>query len=102
LISFNIATKASAANNEQITLSYQCRNRSVNSIFTTLDDKHVPLYRILWISAVPHFCGSEDCTVEGRYEVKLESDESIFGTREERETALQNIELWQTDRHEPE
>ena len=75
--------------NESRFFSCYYRNNSVTSIFTTIDDKHVPLYRILWISDVPHFCGSEDCTVEGRYEVKLESDESVFGTREEREAALQ-------------
>ena len=74
----------------------------MNSIFTTVDDKHVPLYRILWIADTPHFCGEENCTVEGRYEVRLESDESVFGTREEREAALKNIELWQTDRYGPE
>ena len=64
------------------------------SIFTTIDDKHVPLHRILWISEVPHFCGREDCTVEGRYEIKLEADESVFGTRAEREAALANMERW--------
>lgn len=72
------------------------------SIFTTIDDKHVPMHRILWIADVPHFCGSEDCTVEGRYEIKLEADESVFGTREEREAALANMERWSSGRRSDE
>ena len=66
----------------------------VRGIFTKIDDKHVPLYRVLWIADVPHFCGSEECEVEGRYEVRLEADESIFGTRVERDELLEALESW--------
>lgn len=53
-----------------------------------IDDKHVPLARIVWVADVPHFCGNEECTVEGRYEVRIEGDESLFSTREERDATL--------------
>ena len=66
----------------------------MNRVFAKVDDKHVPLYRVLWISDVPHFCGSEECEVEGRYEIRLESDESLFGTREERDSVLNALESW--------
>ena len=29
--------------------------------FANVDDKFVPLYRLIWVSAVPHFCGNDDC-----------------------------------------
>lgn len=54
-----------------------------------IDDKHVPLARIVWVADVPHFCGNEECTVEGRYEVRIEGDESLFSSREERDTTLE-------------
>lgn len=63
-------------------------------IFSIVDDKNVPLYRVLWIGDVPHFCGAEDCTVEGRYEIRLDADESVFGTREERDSMLEAMEKW--------
>src|SRR5437868_13196026 len=56
------------------------------SIFCVVDDKHIPLYRILWVAAVPHFCGHEDCTQEGNYEIRLEQGESVWASREERDT----------------
>lgn len=62
--------------------------------FVLIDDKFVPLARIVWISSLPHFCGSEECTVEGRYEVRLEADDSLFGTREERDSALDQMQDW--------
>ena len=65
------------------------------SIFCTVDDKHVPLYRILWVSDVPHFCGSEECEREGQYEVRLEHGESIWATREERDVVLAALEATQ-------
>ncbi|MBN2023802.1 MAG: hypothetical protein JW809_13530 [Pirellulales bacterium] len=65
------------------------------SIFCTIDDKHVPLYRILWIAAIPHFCGSPDCQHEGDYEVRLEGGESVWGAQAERDAAIEAIELWQ-------
>jgi hypothetical protein len=65
------------------------------SIFCVVDDKHIPLYRILWVAAVPHFCGHEDCTQEGNYEIRLEQGESVWASREERDTVLSALEHWQ-------
>jgi hypothetical protein len=65
------------------------------SIFCKVDDKHIPLYRIMWVSDVPHFCGHEDCMHEGDYEVRLEQDESVWASRDERDAVLLAIEAWQ-------
>ncbi|MBX7072640.1 MAG: hypothetical protein K1X71_05790 [Pirellulales bacterium] len=65
------------------------------SIFCTIDDKYVPMYRVMWISAVPHFCGSEHCQHEGDYEVRLEQGESVWAKREERDELLAALEDWQ-------
>jgi hypothetical protein len=62
-----------------------------------IDDKHVPLYRILWISAIPHFCGAAECQHEGDYEVRLEHGESVWANQEERDAALEAIEAWQRE-----
>jgi len=67
----------------------------MSSGFCLVDDKHVPLYRIMWVSAVPHFCGSEECGVEGRYEIRLEQGEAVWATREERDTAVTALDAWQ-------
>ncbi len=64
------------------------------SVFYQIDDKHVPLFRIVWISAVPHFCGSDECEREGQYEVRLEQGETLWATAEEQAGALQAIENW--------
>ena len=64
------------------------------SIFCLVDDKHVPLYRILWVAELPHFCGGEDCEREGEYEIRLEQGESVWGSREERDAVLAAIETW--------
>ena len=64
-------------------------------MFCTVDDKHVPLYRIMWVSALPHFCGEEDCLGEGKYEVRLEQGEFLWATAEERDKTLKALELWQ-------
>ena len=66
------------------------------SIFALVDDKHVPLYRVLWISELPHFCGEEECEAEGRYEVRLEQSESLFASLEERDNLLRAIAQWQS------
>ncbi len=66
----------------------------MSSVFTVIDDKHVPLARIVWISDLPHFCGREDCEVEGRYEIRIEADESMFATRADRDAALTAMESW--------
>ncbi len=65
------------------------------SIMCLIDDKHVPLYRVIWVSAVPHFCGSAECVCEGQYEVRLEQDESVWANRQERDRLLEALELWQ-------
>ena len=53
----------------------------MKSIFCLVDDKHVPLYRVMWISDVPHFCGEAECHCEGMYEIRLEQGESIWGSQ---------------------
>ncbi len=65
------------------------------TIICKVDDKHIPLYRILWVSDLPHFCGHDDCEREGQYEIRLEQDESVWGSREERDEVLAAIETWQ-------
>ena len=66
----------------------------MSSMFCVVDDKHVPLYRVMWLSDVPHFCGNEDCTCEGQYEIRLEQGESVWASREERDTVLAAMEAW--------
>ena len=65
------------------------------SIFCTIDDKNVPLYRIMWIAATPHFCGEEDCVREGYYEIRLEHGESVWANLNERNHAIEQIDTWQ-------
>ena len=67
----------------------------MSSIFCVVDDKHVPLYRIMWVAAVPHFCGDEECQCEGLYEVRLEQEESVWANRQERDVVLASLEEWQ-------
>ncbi|HID78494.1 MAG TPA: hypothetical protein EYP56_21200 [Planctomycetaceae bacterium] len=65
------------------------------SIFCVVDDKHVPLYRIMWVSALPHYCGNEDCQREGQYEIRLEHGEAVWAsTPEERDAVLAALEAW--------
>lgn len=64
------------------------------SVLHTIDDKHVPLYRILWVSAVPHFCGTEDCQREGQYEVRLDQGESLWASHGERDEVMEALEVW--------
>jgi len=59
-----------------------------------IDDKHVPLYRIVWVSELPHFCGSDQCQREGQYEVRLESRETVWATREQRDAVLAALGAW--------
>ena len=65
------------------------------SIFCRVDDKNVPLYRIMWVAATPHFCGHDDCQREGQYEVRLEQGEAVWATKAERDDLLRAIEEWQ-------
>ena len=66
----------------------------MDSIFCLVDDKHVPMYRIIWISDVPHFCGQDDCQCEGDYEVRLDQDESLWANRQQRDQVLKAMENW--------
>jgi hypothetical protein len=65
------------------------------SIFCRIDDKIVPLYRVLWVSATPHYCGEAECQCEGLHEVALEGGESLWAKFDEKERLLQMIEEWQ-------
>ena len=65
-----------------------------------VDDKHVPLCRVIWISNLPHYCGEDDCTCEGRYEIRLEQGESVWGTREDRDNMLNALGKWQGELNE--
>ena len=67
----------------------------MGSILCKVDDKHIPLYRIMWVSDLPHFCGHDDCEREGQYEIRLEQDESVWATREERDDVVTALETWQ-------
>jgi len=65
------------------------------SIFCRIDDKHVPLFRVVWVAATPHFCGDEECIREGYYEIRLEQGESVWASVDERDEMLQRLESWQ-------
>ncbi len=67
------------------------------SIFCRIDDKQIPLYRVMWIAATPHFCGEPDCQCEGRYEVALEGGESIWANGTEQVHLMKMIEDWQNE-----
>ena len=60
-----------------------------------VDDKHVPLYRVMWVSAIPHYCGSPECEQEGNYEIRLEQGESVWANQRERDAMLAALEAWQ-------
>jgi len=62
--------------------------------FVMIDDKHVPLHRILWLSDVPHYCGSEECQHEGEYEIRLDANDSIWTSRAERDATLAALKAW--------
>ncbi len=72
------------------------------SIFCRVDDKFVPLYRVMWVAATPHFCGSEDCEREGQYEIRLEQEEVVWANVGERDAMLAALETWQGDYPSPE
>ena len=63
--------------------------------FCKVDDKFIPLYRVMWIAEVPHFCGHQDCLHEGHYEIRLEQGESVWGNRQERDKMLVAMDNWQ-------
>lgn len=59
-----------------------------------VDDKYIPLYRVLWVAKTPHYCGEDDCTREGYYEVRLEDGESVWAKKEERDELLGALDAW--------
>ena len=65
------------------------------SILCLVDDKQVPLYRVMWVAATPHFCGEEDCVREGYYEIRLEQGERVWANQKERDDMLYKLEAWQ-------
>lgn len=69
---------------------------SIVSIFCRVDDKQIPLYRVIWISATPHFCGEPDCQCEGLHEVALEGGETVWAKSGETEMLMEMIEEWQS------
>lgn len=72
------------------------------SVFCTVDDKHIPLYRVMWVAATPHFCGADDCEREGQYEVRLEQGEVVWAKRPDRDNLLNALEEWADGRDGPE
>jgi len=64
-------------------------------ILCRVDDKLVPLYRVIWVAATPHFCGEDDCTCEGNYEIRLEQGESVWATAADRDRMCEQLEQWQ-------
>jgi hypothetical protein len=65
------------------------------SILCRIDDKMVPLYRVMWVAATPHYCGEEDCIREGFYEIRLEQGESVWANVRERDEVQNRLEQWQ-------
>jgi len=72
------------------------------SILCRVDDKFIPLYRVMWVSAIPHFCGEEDCIREGYYEIRLEQGESVWANDSERDEMNARLEKWQGGMGPPE
>ncbi len=64
------------------------------SILCRVDDKMVPLYRVMWLAATPHFCGEDDCTREGHYEIRLEQGESVWANTADRDKMQKQLEDW--------
>ena len=64
------------------------------SVFFLVDDKHVPLYRVMWMAATPHFCGADDCEREGFYEIRLEQGEAVWANQIERDGLLAALDSW--------
>ncbi len=66
----------------------------MDSPLIKVDDKHVPLYRIVWVSDVPHFCGDEDCLHEGDYELRLDVDDSLWIGAPDRDRVIKALTEW--------
>jgi hypothetical protein len=63
-------------------------------VFCQIDDKRIPLYRIVWVSDLPHFCGDGDCLREGQYEIRLEQSESVWASLPEHDAAVEALQTW--------
>ncbi len=63
-------------------------------LFCHVDDKRIPLYRIVWIADLPHFCGDNDCEREGQYEVRLEQSESVWANLAQHDAAVEALQAW--------
>ena len=63
-------------------------------VFCNIDDNHIPLYRIVWVSDLPHFCGDGDCQREGQYEIRLEQSESVWADLAEHDAAVEALQSW--------
>ena len=66
----------------------------MDSPLIVIDDKHVPLYRIVWVADLPHFCGEPDCTREGDYEVRLDIDDSLWTSQNGRDEVVEALRKW--------
>jgi hypothetical protein len=75
----------------------------MNSPIIVVDDKHLPLYRIVWVADVPHFCGEEDCMHEGDYEIRLDvvDPDSLWVNAKERDAVVAQLNRWCTDPNDP-
>tara|TARA_R110002049_G_scaffold4601_5_gene32136 strand:+ start:193706 stop:193939 length:234 start_codon:yes stop_codon:yes gene_type:complete len=69
----------------------------MDSPLVKIDDKHVPLYRIVWVADVPHFCGEPDCMHEGDYEIRLDVDDSLWTNSRERDDIVDALNRWCSD-----
>lgn len=69
----------------------------MNAPLVLIDDKHVPLYRIVYVADVPHYCGAEDCMHEGDYEVRLDVEDSIWVGAADRDRAINALNEWCSD-----
>ena len=66
----------------------------MDSPLILVDDKHVPLYRIVWVSDLPHWCGEEDCGREGEYEIRLDVDDSLWTSLKGRDAVVAALNKW--------
>ena len=71
-------------------------------LFCHVDDKQVPLYRIVWISDLPHFCGDAECQREGQYEIRLEQGEAVWASLPEHDAAVEALRCWLLGRQQEE
>ena len=69
----------------------------MDSPLILVDDKHVPLYRIVWVADLPHWCGEQDCTREGEYEIRLDVDDSIWTSLKGRDQVIAALKKWAGD-----